>query len=62
MDSGKAFDEFSKSAGPALDSVAKTAGPLLESAAKETGKALEYAITSEERIRIESSEDLVKAS
>jgi len=44
VDSGKAFDEFSKSAGPALDSVAKTAGPLLESAAKETGKALEYAI------------------
>ena len=44
VDSGKAFDEISKSAGPVFDSAVKTAGPLLESAGKEAGKAIEAAI------------------
>jgi hypothetical protein len=44
VDSGKAFDEISKSAGPIFDSAVKTAGPLLESAGKEAGKAIEAAI------------------
>ena len=41
VDSGKAFDEISKTAGPVIDSAIKTAGPLLESAGKEAGKAIE---------------------
>ena len=44
VDSGKAFEEISKTAGPVFDSAVKTAGPLLESAGKEAGKAIEAAI------------------
>ena len=43
VDSGKAFEEISKTAGPVFDSAVKTAGPLLESAGKEAGKAIEAA-------------------
>jgi len=44
VDSGKAFDEISKTAGPVFDSAVKTAGPLLQSAGVEAGKAIEAAI------------------
>ena len=44
VDSGKAFEEISKTAGPVFDSAVKTAGPILESAGKEAGKAIEAAI------------------